>query len=420
LLSFTRGICAARLFCRAAFLRIQLGALIVLVFAPSLARAQALGRTRWEYDGGSFRRTLSWIEETGKGKHAFVETARNPVFVELLDPSRDYTVRLYADKLLLRGGKGPARKFAKFSRIYGGSWSDSQARLKWEYASGFFRAQKATAKPAAWVERNFDGLHLFFEANRSADFVELKDRSRDYTVRLSNDQLKISGGNKTAPERFVEFTRISAGHWARPPRMAPPEVVVDIRDAPEVAAWAERAKRLCEEWYAIIFDLLNPVGRPPSRSISIVFKGPSMKGIAYTKAPEREITVSADWVKKHPDDVGMVIHELTHVVQNYPRSKSSNPFWVVEGIADYVRYYEFEPEKRTPIDWKKTYRDGYGIASAFLDWIQRTRDPHIIEKLNARLAIGEYTDELFADYAGAPLEQLWAEFLTAERPKRRQ
>jgi hypothetical protein len=191
-----------------------------------------------------------------------------------------------------------------------------------------------------------------------------------------------------------------------------------VRDAPEVAAWAAEAKKLCETWHDIIFERLNPTGTPPGRTVTIVFKGPSMRGIAYTHAPESTITMSAAWVKKHPDDLGMVIHELTHVVQNYPRSKSSNPFWVVEGIADYVRYYEFEPERRTPIDWNKTYRDGYGIASALLDWIERTRDPHLMEKLNARLALGEYTDGLFADCTGVPLAQLWEEFLAAQRPKR--
>ena len=30
------------------------------------------------------------------------------------------------------------------------------------------------------------------------------------------------------------------------------------------------------------------------------------------------IHVSADWIKKHPDDFGLVIHEMTHVIQHYP------------------------------------------------------------------------------------------------------
>jgi hypothetical protein len=393
------------------------------LLAFGLLRTSVLGqtadRTRWEYDGGSIKRSLTWVERTGKNRHTFIETARNPVYVELFDPSRDYVTRLYADKALIRGGNGTARKIPKFARIYGGSWQDSDTRRAWDYGRGAFRAPKSSAEPAAWIEKNADGLHLFSEVSRTGDFVELRDRSRDYTIRLYGDQLQIRGGNSTVPARFAEFTRIYTGRWApdaKPGRLA---VIVDVQDAPEIAEWAGRAKELCEIWHPIIFERLDPSGRPPARTITIIFKGPSMKGIAYTKAPESTITISADWVKKHPDDVGMVIHELTHVVQNYPKSKASNSFWIVEGIADYVRYYEFEPERRTPIDWKKTYRDGYGIASAFLDWIQRTRAPHIIEKLNARLAIGEYTDELFADYAGAPVERLWEEFLAAERPKQR-
>jgi len=395
-----------------------LAALFVFGLIRASVPAQTADRTRWEYDGGSIKRSLTWVERTGKNRHTFIETARNAVYVELFDPSRDYVTRLYADKALIRGGNGTARKIPKFARIYGGSWQDRDTRRAWEYERGAFRAQKSSAQPAVWIEKNSDGMHLFSEVSRTGDFVELRDRSRDYTIRMYGDQLQIRGGNGTVPARFAEFTRIYAGHWApdaKPSRLA---VIVDVQDAPEVAEWAGRAKELCEIWHPIIFERLYPIGRPPARTITIIFKGPSMKGIAYTKAPESTITISADWVKKHPDDVGMVIHELTHVVQNYPRSKSSNPFWVVEGMADYVRYYEFEPEKRVPINWKKTYRDGYAIGSAFLDWLQRTRDSHIIEKLNARLAIGEYTDELFPNFAGAPLDRLWTEFLAAEKPNR--
>jgi Peptidase of plants and bacteria len=395
--------------------------LVLILPAPSWASADgdAVGRARWEYDGGSIRRTLTWVERSAKTSHTFYETRRNPVFVELFDPSRQYTVRLYADKLLLRGGKGGAKKFPKFTRLYGGSWKDGNARLDWESPAGSLRAEKAEgdskSRPAAWIERNFEGLHVFFELSRTDEFIELKDRQRDYTIRLSANELQIRGGNKSAGKHFDNFARLYRGQWALAEKPVSLTVILDTRQAPQVAPWAEGAKKLCEDWYPIIFDILSPVGRPPSRTIKIQFKDP-IKTVAYTRAQEGEITISADWVKKHPDDIGMVIHELTHVVQNYPRSKNGTEiFWIGEGVADYVRYFEFEPEKRLRIDRKQTYRDGYKTAAIFLDWIQRTHNAHLVEKLNARLVIGEYSEDLFEDYTGASLGHLWAEFARWER-----
>lgn len=50
--------------------------------------------------------------------------------------------------------------------------------------------------------------------------------------------------------------------------------------------------------------------------------------------------IAADWVKSQPNDFGMVVHELTHLVQRYP---PGSPGWLVEGIADYIRAKYFEP-----------------------------------------------------------------------------
>jgi hypothetical protein len=393
---------------------IAVAVLIVLRSVCVSADGQTPNRTRWEYHDGALQLARSWEETRGTTSHKLVETARNPVYVELFDPARDYFLRLYPDKLLLRGGNATAKRFAKFTRLYKGSWKDGARRLNWEYAGGSLRAQPATT----WVEKNVDGLRLFAEERRTDNFIELFDRQREFTLRLYPQELQIRGGNDSVRTRFPKFTRLYAGGWAPVAKPAQLAVKLDVRDAPETAAWAADAKQLCETWYAIVFDRLYPGRRPPKRTITIIFKGPSMKGLAFTQASVSTVTISADWIKKHPDDFGMVIHELTHIVQNYPRSKGSNPFWVQEGMADYFRYYEYEPEKGVPVNWKKTYRDGYAIASAFLDWIQRTHEPRIIEKVNTRLTIGEYTDELFADFAGAPLEQLWTEFLAAEQPKR--
>jgi hypothetical protein len=49
---------------------------------------------------------------------------------------------------------------------------------------------------------------------------------------------------------------------------------------------------------------------------------------------------------------GAVVHELVHVVQSYGRVRRTDPDatrapgWLVEGIADYIRWFLYEPETR--------------------------------------------------------------------------
>ena len=378
-------------------------------------------RQRWEYAAGSVRRSLTWIEQTDKTTHTFFEVTRNSVFVELIDPLRRFCIRLYPDKVLLRGGK----KYPKFKRLADGAWSDPTRRLDWQSSTSTFHAQKGDPEssgdsPAGpvWVERNLDGIFVFHEIKRTNEFVELRDPERDYTIRLSANDLKIQGGNEKVRKQFPNVTRIYSGHWARPHKAAIPKVVLDVKAAPEAAQWAAGAKRVVEIWYAILYEVMYPAGHAPPRTITIHFKDPT-KFLAYTIASQNDITISAKWVKDHPDDIGMVIHELTHILQNYPASKGENIFWIQEGIANYVRYYEFEPEKPFGLNKKNTYRDGYGMAATFLDWIERTYGPHVVEKLNARLAIGAYNEGLFENYTRETLADLWTAFKPTLQPKRK-
>ena len=85
--------------------------------------------------------------------------------------------------------------------------------------------------------------------------------------------------------------------------------------------------------------------------------------------------------KKEPNDFGMVIHELTHIVQDY---KGGGEGWLTEAIADYIRDRHFEKQGRAPAfdPEKSSYRQGYGIAAAFLIWLEETKHPGLVRKLN--------------------------------------
>ncbi|MBV9122525.1 MAG: hypothetical protein JO112_04140 [Planctomycetes bacterium] len=190
------------------------------------------------------------------------------------------------------------------------------------------------------------------------------------------------------------------------------EVTVDTSEVPDLAGWGRQAKELAQKWHPRIAKLLQSDGFTPPQKVTIVFKK-SMRGIAYTRGTT--IVIAADWVRSHPDDFGMVIHELTHTIQGYRRG---GPSWLVEGIADYVRFCHFEPETPVIVNPRRaSYRDGYRTTGRFLGWVEKTYDRDIVRQLNNSLRKGEYTDDLFQTYTSHSLDELWADFVSSQAPK---
>ncbi len=193
---------------------------------------------------------------------------------------------------------------------------------------------------------------------------------------------------------------------------APFKVTVDTTRAPECEAFAAKSKILVEEWYPKINELLFDKSHPlPATEIVLIFE--PMKGVAH--ATGNTIHISAEWVtKKAPNDYGMVVHELTHVVQDY-RGKGDG--WLTEGIADYIRDRHFEPGVRTQrIDPdKSSYKQAYGVAAVFLIWLEKNKKPDVIRQLNLASHDGKYSPALFAELCGADLDTLWHEFAETYR-----
>jgi hypothetical protein len=182
----------------------------------------------------------------------------------------------------------------------------------------------------------------------------------------------------------------------------PVEIRVDVADAPELKDWAESAARTCERWYGPINEALKSEGHTPPHSIRMVLKNgidvPAMAG-------GRQMTGSVRWFKAHPEDVGAMIHELTHIIQSYP--SGYKPGWLVEGVADYIRFFSYEPDNIGPINPKTARYDGnYRVSARFLDHVARTYDRNLVRKLNAALRAGSYKDAMFEDLTGKTLSEL--------------
>jgi basic secretory peptidase family protein len=201
---------------------------------------------------------------------------------------------------------------------------------------------------------------------------------------------------------FVALTAFAAPAWADDkPRAV--DVTVEVSDVPDLKEWADKAKELIQKWHPKIALALKSDGFTPSSAVKMVFKK-DMSGVAYRSG--RTITIAASWVKKHPDDYGMVVHELTHVVQSY-RRPGRGTGWLVEGIADYIRFFQYEPGKLGPINAHRAHYDGsYRVTVAFLAFVTEKHDKEIVLELNAALREGKYKDDLFKEYTGKTVKEL--------------
>ncbi|MBV9085582.1 MAG: DUF4157 domain-containing protein [Acidobacteriaceae bacterium] len=213
------------------------------------------------------------------------------------------------------------------------------------------------------------------------------------------------------------------------------EVIVDASRAPDAQPYVAPVKALLNEWYPKINVLLfGERHRLPFNKIEVIFesnmdsrqpRNPLAGASAYTKG--NVIHVDFGYLRRMRSDYrGLFIHELTHVNQHYKRVEGDG--WLVEGIASYVRHKYFdkdiEPALRLQSDGKARgypltsaqltadgYKFGYTIASAFLFWLEQQKDPNIVLSLNEALSKGRYSDKVFLKRCGAPLPQLWSEFL---------
>ncbi|MEK6703894.1 MAG: basic secretory protein-like protein [Planctomycetota bacterium] len=192
-------------------------------------------------------------------------------------------------------------------------------------------------------------------------------------------------------------------------------ITVNADEAPDLTLWANNMKRLCEKWYPKIADLLKSEGFTPPETFEIVLR----KEMAIpARAWGTTIEVNAVDTRKNHGDLGMMIHELTHIIQAYPMQKADLG-WLVEGIADYVRFWIYEPKtKQAKIDiTKATHKDGYRVTAAFLGWIALKYDKEIVTKLNAKLRKGRCDETIFKDLLDKSVEDLWKEFVEAGAPE---
>lgn len=218
-----------------------------------------------------------------------------------------------------------------------------------------------------------------------------------------------------APTKVDDPTTLSRHLYVlAPPLINPPTVVIDTTDFPSGKAWAEKARLVVSEWFPLVWRMMGTEGRTPPKTVHLVFKR-TLEAPAYASGDT--LTVSGEWITKQPDDFGMMVHELTHLIQSYS-GPGERPGWLTEGIADYIRWWRYEPESpRTPINpAKASYRDSYRTTAGFLAFLTARYDRGLVPRLDRALRDGTYKNDLFTQATGKDLDALWAEFLVTGGP----
>jgi hypothetical protein len=128
---------------------------------------------------------------------------------------------------------------------------------------------------------------------------------------------------------------------------------VNVRDAPEARALAERARQIGDDLYPQILGLLGDGKSEPPRQFDIVIRQhlgpPGLDGESdalWGLACRETVFLNAGWLCDHPEALDHVmIHEMAHVAQNYPHFAYRH---VWQWCAHYLAFTAAHPFRSYP------------------------------------------------------------------------
>ena len=188
--------------------------------------------------------------------------------------------------------------------------------------------------------------------------------------------------------------------------------VVVGKHPPKARQAAAETERIIKYWIPVLDGWLGKKLDKPLE-VRVEFDNDPKGGIACACGNTIRMNLAKTLQGSHIDE-GILIHELTHVIQPY---SGPVPDWLSEGIADYTRWVRYEPH-----NWEsgsiagESYKDGYGRAADFLGWVERHYDRKLVRAIHAQARAGKYTNDLFRKRTKKTLDRLWAEYSKAKKP----
>ncbi len=252
--------------------------------------------------------------------------------------------------------------------------------------------------------------HLLFDIARTEE--------RDPFGNTFFSEIDVMDANGPAPTAIAAVKPILKSFDAESGKF---RFIIDATAAPDLADWCEKdLKPVVQNWYPKIVAMLPSDGYQAPTDITLKFR--SDMGGTPASAAGAGVNLNTQWFRGElqRQAAGAVIHELVHVVQNYrgPRGNpnaTATPGWIVEGIADYVRWFLYEPQSKGAEITKgnlakASYDSSYRITGNFLNWLTQTHDKEIVRKLNAAAREGKYGGPLWKDWTGKSVQELGEEW----------
>ena len=192
------------------------------------------------------------------------------------------------------------------------------------------------------------------------------------------------------------------------------EITINTAAAPDLTGWAEhQLAPVLAAWYPKIVALLPSEGYTAPTHFTVTIK--PMNGVAFTS--RGGVTANSTWLKSEigREAIGSLVHEEVHVVQRY---RGRNPGWLVEGMADYIRWFKYEPQSHgADIVWMRhlrhftpRYDASYRVTADFLNYVTEKYDRNLVTQLNAAMRQNRYDEGLWKQYTGKTVQELGAEW----------
>lgn len=230
----------------------------------------------------------------------------------------------------------------------------------------------------------------------------------------------VSSRAATGPVHRDTFTADPGGY----------EIVIDTTETPDLTEWAvKELAPVLQQWYPRIVAMLPSEGYQAPKRVLIVFSQ-SMQGVAATGGAR--VSCAAAWYRNNlqGEAKGSVVHELVHVVQQYGQARRANarpartPGWVVEGIADYIRWFLYEPQTHgaeiSPARAAQArYDASYRVSANFIHWVTTNHAKDIVSKLNVAAREGRYSEDIWKEATGQTVQELgekWKQSLAEPKP----
>jgi hypothetical protein len=208
--------------------------------------------------------------------------------------------------------------------------------------------------------------------------------------------------------------------------------ILDSSESPDLHEWAKvHLMPVMEDWYPKIIGMIPVDGYTPPDTINFTMKlATTLPGHAQgvpAFASGNNVTLNANFMRDQQggEAIGCAIHEIVHVVQFGSPGGSTRgrrpPTWVTEGVADYIRWFLFEPQaKGAEITQRNfgsaSYDSSYRITANFYDFVIKKYEKDLMKKLNLATHQG-YSEDLWKQWTGKTVQELDAEWKAANKAR---